>query len=109
MKYIVMPLSEVTVSTLALISPLGLDEHIAMNGEFGVLDFGAFFGELHVPHLVSFDLRGWSCSLDQMECFLLRHLCTSLWARSIQIHDPRGASLGCGEEIRARDIRRNKP
>ena len=39
----------------------------------GLLGFEAFFGKLHMPHLVQFDLRGWAYTQDQLQRFLVRH------------------------------------
>ena len=41
--------------------------------DLGLLGFEAFFGKLHMPHLVHFDLRGWAYTQAQLQRFLVRH------------------------------------
>jgi hypothetical protein len=41
--------------------------------DLGLLGFEAFFGKLHIPHLVQFDLRGWAYTQDQLQRFLIQH------------------------------------
>ena len=59
----------------------GLIRNGTPRDDLGLLGFEAFFGKLHMPHLVQFDLRGWAYTQDQMQRFLVRHAGTLLELR----------------------------
>ena len=41
--------------------------------DLGLLGFEAFFGKLHMPHLIHFGLLGWVYTQEQLQHFLVRH------------------------------------
>ena len=52
-------------------SSTGTPEH-----DFGALSFEAFLGNLLMPHIRRFDLRGWCYAQHEMQQFLVRHAAT---------------------------------